>query len=538
MESLYLGSVSLFYAKDRYGNPRLIDEIDDGNRDEEYTCFVCGAQIKPRAIESDKMSKHFYHVAGSECSAESVMHYWYKEMYLKDGDKFKLLVDGQYIDYECKELIVEKTYKTLAGNYRPDATVITTSGEEIFVEYNYKNKKKKSEYVDRWTELNKTVVELNISKLDDWKEKIFNPVFYNGESLIEDDLEMCHSMIKKCLTPEELNNRQRVKYLNWLLRDFRRYMMKEISIQELAVVIDNLNNVDKQCMVNMIKGLRCQNILNEYTEYKFEIAKEILKEELYNNNMHKYEVYEWMLELCYTRKFGSMGMKFNNTIRLKKRLRFLYDLKCDNFDYNIFCLDFKDIKNQILECVKEEIRYAKRNHLNYMIKTNEDFALDYISKGIGVIRDFLSIKYDIDKMYVYYNNMAILITKYTNEKYLDYNKMSIEDILCIVVEDINKCNDKLNIYKAFKIIEKSCNQDGDIRQSINWISEGVYRLSLNRKYYNGRNTVKIIDVIININDMEIELNKYGYKSLLKITSFIQMNEILKYIIDMAVELYI
>ena len=429
MESLYLGSVSLFYAKDAYENTILIDEINEYNKDNEYTCRVCGGVVKPRALSSEKRARHFYHVSSAECGSESILHYWYKNEFIKRGSKFKVDIHGQQIEYTCDDVVVEKSYKTTYGIYKPDATVITNTGEEIFVEYNYSNKKKVSDYVDRWIELNCTVIELDIHKIDKSDCKIFKPVFYNGESMIDNDI-VCHSVIRKCLSQDDLNNRKKIKYLGWVLRDLEKYNSGEISIKELAITVDNLNGMDKQYFVLMVKGLNCTNVLNDYAAYKFDRAKHLL-----NKRLEAYGLpcgkYAWMVQNGYSLKCTKCrGVKFDNAIKII-RYNYSEEYNYSKSEYNmtydgceVFFIDYKKLEELINESIENELfanEQIKAALFKKLRMKRIDFITDVICKYLQTnihIGDIIIEKCSAD-------NISVKSDKYEFEFYINQIRNNI-----------------------------------------------------------------------------------------------------------------
>ena len=82
------------------------------------------------------MQQHFYHTDGG-CSEETFVHYICKTWLFEKGCRF-IVCD---IEYEVKNIEVEKTLHTSFGDYRPDIIVTSTIGKIFYFEIRTTNKK-------------------------------------------------------------------------------------------------------------------------------------------------------------------------------------------------------------------------------------------------------------------------------------------------------------------------------------------------------------------------------------------------------------
>ena len=83
-------NVKLWFAKGEQ-NIVTIDEINDENKNNTYSCPVCGSNLKPKAITSKRVTPHFAHVDATKCNSESMIHWWFKHKFLEQGDIFTVM---------------------------------------------------------------------------------------------------------------------------------------------------------------------------------------------------------------------------------------------------------------------------------------------------------------------------------------------------------------------------------------------------------------------------------------------------------------
>lgn len=301
-------NVGLFYAKDKFENILLINEITEHNKDVDLICPICGTQVRPRAINSDKVSPHFYHVNATDHSSETVLHWWYKNAYIVKGDSFCV---GGY-KYICKEVLIEKAYNTSYGYYKPDVSIVTEQGETVFFEYNYTSRKNVTDYEEKWIELGCNVVEINIKDLLSMDVINFKPLFLDG-IVVGAAKSKRYGLIEGYLKENNITDIMRIKYLNGFLRDLGRYQKGDMSIDDLTVIIDEMHEVDKIFIPKMLNRLKCQTILNQYAKSKRDKVIEYIIDK--NKDIPSGEVCKNVL-LRYRRNCIANGAKFNNVIQI------------------------------------------------------------------------------------------------------------------------------------------------------------------------------------------------------------------------------
>ncbi|TPF17953.1 competence protein CoiA family protein [Priestia megaterium] len=253
-------NVKLWFAKDQSENIITINEVEENNT---YACPVCGSELRPKAINSKRVTPHFAHVDSSKCSGESMIHFWFKHKFIEVGDTFTILTDKE-ITYKCKEIHIEKIYNVDGNIYKPDVTIITECGETVFFEMNYSNKKEVKDYIDIWLALKKTVVEINIKSLVNIENK-FKALFYNGKCFNTKRNDSYYNTIGKhkeemshFKSNDELKNR--IKKLDWFWEDMIRYKKGEISIDRLTDTVKHIEIEEKFVVYDIVKKIRCSEV--------------------------------------------------------------------------------------------------------------------------------------------------------------------------------------------------------------------------------------------------------------------------------------
>lgn len=272
--------VNLWFARNQDNE---IVSIINSNKDDEYICPICASKVIPKALESKKMSPHFAHIDVNKCNGEAMIHWWYKNKFIQKGDKFKIFTDKE-IEFICKDFKTEVTYQLESGTYRPDLVVETECGQEIIFEMANTNKKMVKDYIDRWIELDKIIVEVDIKSLQNVDEiKKFNALYYNGKCFNFNKRDGgYYSTIGKL--KEEMKNSGRydielVRKLDWFWEILSRYIKNEIEISEMFLCIDELlkSNLTKTLIINILKKKKCNTILDIYMNKLKENTSELIR---------------------------------------------------------------------------------------------------------------------------------------------------------------------------------------------------------------------------------------------------------------------
>lgn len=264
-------NVNLWFADNKNNEIITIDDINNKNKHDTYKCPVCGSEVIPSAIESVKVTPHFKHLDRSKCSAESQIHWWYKNKFIMPGDSFRIVSDKER-EYICKEIKIEQEYKVGDKIYKPDMTIITESGETIYFEMNYTNKKKVEDYLDLWLELENIVVEIDIKQLMQRNViPTFTALFYNGKCFNTKKQDIYYNTIGKYKEEQYRNGidekrKEQIKKLDWFWRDVFRYKKGEVDIEYMVDEIDAIGN--KELIYNILNKFKCTNIYDEMIKNK------------------------------------------------------------------------------------------------------------------------------------------------------------------------------------------------------------------------------------------------------------------------------
>ena len=425
-------NVSLFYANDEYNNIILINEINEKNKENNFTCPICGGIVKPRAIDSNKISSHYYHLNAKDCSSESVMHYWYKNEFIKSGDKITLKVEDEYYNFNCKEVVIEQSHNTSFGVYRPDATIYTDKGI-IFVEYKYSNKKNTEKYIDMWEELNCPIVEIDIKSLMQHKrtDYCFKTIFFDGQIYCQTRNNRIN-VINKYVKNNNINDRMRIKYLNGLLRDIQRYNLGQIDIEELVMIIDELNEFDLKALPKLLKVLKCNMVLKDYSLYKEKNIKKAFIEECKANKLD-INNYVWMINFCYTKKYSN----FNNVV---------FKNTCKIYLYNYDSYDFRDCKNK---------HNLQEYGYNIFGRTNYNEIIEVIRKSINNEKQ-LNERLKRKKIKKHIEKQKCDVLKYFKEYFFNQYGYKLEGDYCLDYKDydLKDYHEVLNKYSGTDRLKK------------------------------------------------------------------------------------
>lgn len=431
-------NVGLFFGKDTYENIVLINEINDCNKDAGFICPICGNDIKPRAIHSSKVSPHFYHINATEHDSESILHWWYKNKYLIKGDVFYIAVDGKNHKYICEKIEIEKRYNTSLGDYIPDVVITTNNGEEIFFEYNYTNKKNSDDYAEKWIELERNVVEINIKSIMSSDNKVFRPIFFEGVVCCKSRSER-YGVIENHINDLKITDRMRIKYLNGFLIDCMRYNNGDISIDDLSIIIRNMNKQDLMYVPKILKKLKCNTTLDDYGTYIYNQTIQILKDELEKHNL-EYDEYKWMVDIGYSIKWAECrGARFDNTIYVKKyKYSSFYNYnRCKYNDvssgFDVILIDMVSVREEIVSSIENEkirIRDIKASRMNAHLKIREEQFNDAVNLYIKSLKrgDFVCSEHSVrHSKYVFmkkYVNIKNIIKSYKGiHRYEEINRM-------------------------------------------------------------------------------------------------------------------
>jgi len=230
-----------------------------------YYCPCCGGIVKPRALDSTKEQSHYYHVTG-KCTKESQLHFFCKNWLFEKGSKF-------YIDdnlFEVDSIDIEIPWDTPFGKYKPDITVYTSSGETIYFEIFFSNRKTGDDYFCKWSYLGNAVIEINVReymcKTDESVIPKFTYLYHEGicysKTYIKKDLYATTiAKIKNELTRQKvLDYKARIKKLDW----FWQKVIENSSKEDILKCIDAMPYEDMVSCYEIIKRKQCVSHLKKY----------------------------------------------------------------------------------------------------------------------------------------------------------------------------------------------------------------------------------------------------------------------------------
>lgn len=258
----YLPQLIVAYdGNDEFAN---LIHVKKADKDNDYYCPCCGGIVKPRAIESTKEQSHYYHLTG-KCTKESQLHFFCKNWLFESGSKF-------YVDdklFEVESIEVEKSWTTPFGDYRPDITVFTTTGEVIYFEIFFSNRKTGDDYFCKWNYLKNDVVEVNIKE---FMYKTDTDIITRFKYLYHDGICYSKSYLKKDLYANTIGrikrNITRQELINYKIRieQLDKFWQCIINNQSREIILDRLSDMcyeDLLSCYDIIKRKQCVSYLKD-----------------------------------------------------------------------------------------------------------------------------------------------------------------------------------------------------------------------------------------------------------------------------------
>lgn len=429
--------VQLFWANDEKGNIAIIYDLNEEDRKNKYTCPVCGSDVKPVAIGGKtkdgkvaQKSSHFSHFDASKCNNETAIHWWFKNKILIDGDNFIVKTDVKN-EFKCKEVLIEQSYETEYGIYKPDITIITECGNTIYFEMNYTNKKKVEDYIDKWLVLGNIVVEVDLKTLMEAsynKNKYeFKALFYEGKCFNQKKNDTYYNTIgkyKEKVLKKECNEKikENIRKLNWLWKDIIKYKNNEKEISEIAELIFSIDdNLAKDVVIDVLRKPKCNNIIKDYIEYKIINIKNIINK--------YYNVYK------------EIGLILEYDLNVPNKV---YDRIYKGINVFVYYNKNTEIYDDIVEYGKESelIEKIESFYINRIIYTTGKGLLGEINQlfnfNVNHITKTNNLTFDIKESY------------YKDEIYLRINDTNYLIDLDI---DINNINENLVREKIYDLLD-------------------------------------------------------------------------------------
>lgn len=519
----------MWFAKDSTNKYTTIEQIQDSNRNDTYLCPVCGSMVIPKL--GDKNSHHFAHVDKSKCNTESLIHWCYKNNFLIAGTKFYIFdkESSTYKEYVCKEVDIEKTYHTSFGLYRPDVTVRTESGEEIFLEMFYKNKKNTDDYINLWCELNKPVIEIDIKALLHYEEDYiyrFNPVFYNGicykhkmsKSKSFQNLLAMKTKVLDLKTCNVNNNAvQIINNIDWFWNDLLRYKSGDIEISEIAIslnhVMDCLDTNLSHMVEDFLINVRCSKILEEYRKYNFKKYNDYIEKSVMPLLVKEYnqlpEYLKWCdIEVDSSYRFGGINVTQKNISFYGSRRLFNNYISSDNymFDEN----SKENFVSQIIEYIKNEYEKIVENCCKY--KVNFDIGINFpdvelnLTTDTPVASDFYLSSYNFSLVNNEIEEIQNLIALQKERKL----KELVEDVKS-KQKSIDEINDECLTITDIDITNKLKNLLNSILFCMSKQKRDTIFILLNWKFYTSDSSQQqqLIKFVRNLRSLGLRVNRYS-----------------------------
>jgi len=471
LEEIYLinNDVQLFFANNEDGNIEIIYDLKEEDRNRKYSCPVCGSEVKPVCVdyktkdgETAKISPHFSHFDSTKCNSESRIHYWTKNEFLKAGDKFSVYT-YELKEYICKEVQIEQVYKVGDKQYNPDITIITESGDIVFFELSYTNKKNIKDYIDIWNQLKNIVIEVDIKTLINANKThnyVFNALYYEGKCFDKAKNNIYDSIIgryKRDISEKGLidNYKDRLQKLDWFWKEVINYKKGISNLEYLTELIDYNESEEKDIIFKILSKKSCVPIYEDYINYKIK--------QLYNICLNFLEGYK---KGVYSSKVNvnkiKVGRKYKNIIYnviqiegiINKRFSLIIDSKNKTKEEAI-----ELISTNLNRCKQLNLYYRKFKQINKDIK--EMFIdLPYnlsisITKNTDINSDVLGIIGLINYDSSYYLNHVSNIMIYENKiGDLDLNIIDKNDYIKIMEYIYNKISGRISSYEQKQKIKE------------------------------------------------------------------------------------
>lgn len=483
--------VALWFAKNSKGVIKTIDEVK--YHDDKYYCPLCNSEVIPKALrENSKVAEHFAHLDRSKCTPESMIHWWYKNKFIQSGDKFIVTTDKSHT-YVCKYVLIEQTYHTEHGDYKPDVTIVTDSGETIYFEYAFTNTKKIKDYLDKWLELGNIVVEVDLRTLlqanygkDTYN---FHALFYDGKCFNTNKRDLYYKTIGKYKEQVYLgktlddDKKMEIENLDWFWNSVQEYKLKNLNDDEFYLCFDKATEVNFNLVKEILIKSKCTNIYELCMNIRQQKFLQYAKNILYKDELIDCDVVEWgkdAITVC------------NVKIDLEK-------------DTNEICkYIIKVVNNKLEEIDKEKILNTVKN--NFVLEREIAFVDSYVKTidsnysfygRFGVFGLFLTLCYDrhtildveIDKKIACSKDinqikpyLSNVIVSYFNNLEINKNKSDVIEI----VKELNYIYNKISYqheyeYKVRRHLYKKRYETHTFQIEIQEYSPECFILWLNEK---------------------------------------------------------
>lgn len=399
------------------GSKINISQINEDNRHDEYECIVCGSEVIPVAPNGKiingnnaKVTPHFKHLNADKCGQESFQHFWMKTEFIKIGDKFNIITD-KTTEYICNQILFEVPINIDDRKYIPDATIKTSCGNIIHFEFNYSNKKKIKDYIDRWKKLNHIIIEVNINSMMcvfDNSIPTFKALYYEGKcfNLNNDEDKLYYNTIGEYKLTEydkdvlEIRENE-IEKLDWLWDEIRRIKYENKDYNDIGNLIRSISSEEGRIIaIDILSKIKCGgSILQNYVNHiKSNIDKRLILLNLkHNGYLIKYETK--IPRLIYDRIFNGIIIEF-------------YVLNDDEPEiYQTYDYNFKD------EILSDNLKHRIDNVVKRLLSSND--LLLHLLEVLKSNSKLINYKFHYKESTDYID--AIYFEDYRNKKYVIYD---------------------------------------------------------------------------------------------------------------------
>lgn len=377
----YLPQLIVAYdSNDEFANLIHVKKSDEAK---DYFCPCCGGVVKTQILKSGKEKSHFYHIT-EKCKKDSQLHFFINQWMFKEGNEFCV---GERL-YKVEHVDIGKEWDTPFGTYQPDITVYTISGEVIFFELFFANRKTEDNYFCKWSYLGNDVAEINTKE---YMEKLdYNTIPYFGY-LYHDGICYSRQYAKKDL------------YANTIAKIKNELMLKKpinhkARIEQLDYFWQKLtNNEPREVILEIISSMGYDDMVSCYEIIKRKHCTSYMKDDVLNTiNQKVISDFSGSIgfendENVYFDLKRINGRKYEVGIHLKiKTAHIVYDdlfvakeVYLSHKDYNIFTFNFKnniltfsEIKSQWDNMLPSIVDYLRVNYMYAVQLKNNILSLE------------------------------------------------------------------------------------------------------------------------------------------------------------------
>lgn len=227
-------NVGLWLAMDTKNRFITINKAVNGV---DYICPECGTTVRARALNSDCVSPHYYHLNNNNCvCTEAILQYW-KENFINVGDSIYLKGRG---NVTCIDIRTDFIFNTQYGNYKAD--IIIKTKDNNFVIFELSNNKSATDY-KLLKELKYNVYKVDVKALvhtglnkDYCIDLIYNHSLYKDQKQIYNEIQTIITKYK--MNTKVSKGTHTIKYKNISLDRFMSYDLWNI-IDKSKKIINN-----------------------------------------------------------------------------------------------------------------------------------------------------------------------------------------------------------------------------------------------------------------------------------------------------------